>query len=199
MSHSRRPAVSSRAAALLLLALAAARPVAAEPASVDWPALESALERYLAGPSEATASGVGSLLPSRTALALPDDPDTNAIRERIFRKLGPLDAALREGKPGAPHVAFALRKTSDGEFTRLLDEALGAAVATRTLDVLRGMQARPEVVTGGCRFAAALPSGMTLADEMRELEKRRDAVRAVADPDYKRERVCIQLELDRAL
>jgi hypothetical protein len=187
--------------AILALALFAAAPAAraAEAASVDWPALASALERYLAAPSDATAGGVTALLPSKEAIALPTDPETNAVRERIFRKLGPVDAALREGKPGAAGVAFALRKTSDGEFTRLLDEALGAALATRALDVLRGMQARPEVVLGGCRFASALPAGMSIADEMRELEKRRDAVKAVADPAYKRERVCALLELDGAL
>lgn len=187
-------------AILAVWILAAASPArAAEPVSIDWPALASALERYLAAPGDATADGVTSLLPSKEAIALPNDPETNAIRERIFRKLGPLDAALREGKPGAAGVAFALRKTSDGEFTRLLDEALGAALATRTLDVLRGMQARPEIVLGGCRFASALPAGRPIAEEMRELEKRRDAVKAVADPAYKRERVCAQLELDRAL
>jgi len=185
--------------ALVLSLVAPPAAPAAPPLALDWPALEAALERYLAAPGDATADGVASMLPPGATIALPADPGVDAVRERIFRQLGPIDRALREGAPGAAKVAFALRKTSDGEFARLLDEALGGVLATRTVEVFRGMQARPEVVLGGCRFASALPRGMTLADEMRELEKRRAAVKAVDDAAFQRERVCAQLELDRAL
>lgn len=95
--------------------------------AVDWKGLEEAWNAYYAGPSEANAAKMLTLLPGNVKIT--DIRDGFLVVNMIYDHLGILEGEIYSGKPNSIKLGFRLFTISYGTFEIALNKIIGNLIA----------------------------------------------------------------------